>query len=233
MHTLFSYPCSANTDSPSNQAKMSAAVSYASYDALTKIYKQQTQDEFAASLTADIERALAAGVLDKPQPVKTLREIQAEEAAAATVHAADAAVKKAAEKRIADEKAAALAAWEADRAGQDAAGRKPCWVCLRYAKETHYHAPKLGSCALTEELFYVHDRWGQPHTAYMRRDVAESMRERKMREESAAAAKAAEEAKKNELGNMIDAALTAASPRPKGGKKAKKATVEKFSLDEI
>ena len=32
---------------------------YASYDALTGIYKAQTRDEFMASLTADIARAVA------------------------------------------------------------------------------------------------------------------------------------------------------------------------------
>jgi hypothetical protein len=226
------------------QVKMSGATTFATYDAATKIYTPQTREEFAASLVADIQRALDSGVLDE-KPMN-LREIQAEEAKASAAAAAKQA-------RVAREKAAAEAAWDADRASHDAAGRKPCWVCARYAKEVHYHAPKQGSCPLTGELFYVHDRWGQPHTAYVRRDEMAALQERKQREAAAAAAAAQEAAKKSELGGLIDAALSAAAmsaaamsaaamsaaKKPSSGaaggaaKKAKKETVKKFSLDEI
>lgn len=212
---------------------------YASYDAATGVYTPQTPEQFTASLTADIQRALDSGVLDKP---KTLREIQAEELATASAAATSAATASTAAKkdRVAAEKAAAEAAWEADRAAHDAAGRKPCWVCQRYADETHYHAPKRGHCTLASELFYVFDRWDQPHTAYLRRDVLAALQQRKHYQAASAAAAATEAAKKAELGSLIDAALTANvsnAPAPaansKKAQKGKKSTVEKFSLDEI
>ena len=44
--------------------------SYGSYDALTGIYKAQTRDEFMASLTADIARAVAnMAPIDLAEPV--------------------------------------------------------------------------------------------------------------------------------------------------------------------
>lgn len=49
---------------------------YASYDAASGVYQRQTRDQFHASLTADIERALGAAP-------KSLREIQAAEERAA------------------------------------------------------------------------------------------------------------------------------------------------------
>jgi hypothetical protein len=205
---------------------------YATYDAATGVYTPQTPEQFTASLTADIQRALDSGVLDEKP--KTLREIQAEEAAASAATVSATAAKQS---RAAAEKAAAEAAWDADRAAHDAAGRKPCWVCQNYADETHYHAPKRGHCALASELFYVFDRWDQPHTAYVRRDVLASFQQRKRYQAASAAAEAAAAAKKAELGNLIDAALTAtvstAAATSKKAQKGKKATVEKFSLDEI
>ncbi len=226
------------------------ATSYGVYDAATKIYTPQTYEQSVASFAADIQRALDAGCLDSceclggcgecavpaKKSAKSLREIQAEELTAASASAASAASATPAPKdRAAAEKAAAEAAWEADRAAHDAAGRKPCWVCQRYADETHYHAPKRGHCALASQLFYVFDRWDQPHTAYVRREEMAAFQERKHYQAASAAAEAAAAAKKAELGTLIDAALTAtASTAPtKKGAKAKKATVEKFSLDDL
>jgi hypothetical protein len=213
---------------------------YASYDAATGVYTQQTQLEFHASLTADIQRALDAGCLDERPPAKSLRDIQAEEAAAKVAKreaeqkvlaAAKAELER--QERIATEKAAAEAAWNADRAARDAAGHKPCWVCWQYAGETQYHAPKRDICALATQLFYVFDRHGYPHTAYVRRDEMEALRARKAMD-AAAEQRKRHEAPQHGLAEFLDVSGgLVAPPAPAGKKKGKKPTVEKFSLDEI
>lgn len=218
------------------------ADSYGSYDAATGVYKKQTREEFAASLTADIQRALDSGCLDEEKPAappKSLREIQAEEQAAAAAKreaeqkmlaAAKAELER--QERVAREKAAAEAAWNSDRAARNAAGHTPCWVCWQYGEETHHHAPKRDICPLATTLFYNWDRNGYPHTAYVRREEMAALRARLHQKAQAAAAERAAAERASELGALVEAAATAAAPAPKG-KKVKKPTVEKFSLDEI
>ena len=208
-------------------------MSFATYDASTGVYQAQTRDQFFDSLTADIQRAL-----DAAAPPKSLREIQAEDAAtaAATQKKAAADVKRS--ERVAAEKAAAEAAWESDRAARDASGKKPCFVCEQFAQETHFHAPKRDICPLSY-LFYVFDRWDQPNTAYLRRDAWLSFKENKERISVEAGRAAAEASRASELGGLIDAALTApaatkaTAEKQKAAKKGKKQTVERFQLDDI
>jgi multidrug efflux pump subunit AcrA (membrane-fusion protein) len=140
---------------------------YGSYDAATGAYTAQTRDQFHASLTADIERALDAFLGSEP---KSLREIQAEEEAAAAAKLAEReramADKRAADERAAQEKAAAAAAAEAELQRHRDLGHTPCWLCKRDKGIEAYHPCKEKTCPQAPIAYTRFDRWGYPNTAY-------------------------------------------------------------------
>lgn len=144
------------------------ATSYCSYDAATGAYTQQTHEEFCASLTAEIQRALVPFLGEPPKP-KSLREIQAEEEevkrnaelAAQQRAAAVEAAKRQAEWQAEQE----AAAKEAELARHRALGHKRCWCCEEKGIEA-YHACKENICPTATTGYTRFDKWGNPNTAY-------------------------------------------------------------------
>jgi hypothetical protein len=83
-------PTGASELAQGNEPKF-IAERYASYDALTGVYTAQTRDDFMASLTADIERALASmPPIDLAEPVAKAPEAKAPETKAPETKAPEA-----------------------------------------------------------------------------------------------------------------------------------------------
>jgi hypothetical protein len=205
---------------------VSVKVNYGHYDAATGVYTAQTQEQFRAGLTADIQRALDSGVLDE-EPAKTIPELQEEARQASEKEAAKRAEERAAARANAKAKEERRQALMEEKKVRGAA---PCWLCLQDKEEEHFHAPKRGSCPCADTGYYIFLKDGTPNCAYMRTDYREELRERRAAKKRAAEQKQAPTTQHG-LAEFLDAAGALVSPAKKASKK--KPTVEKFSLDEI
>lgn len=207
---------------------VSVKVNYGHFDAATGIYTAQTQEQFRAGLTADIQRALDSGVLD--EGTKTIPKLQEEARLASEKEAAKRAEERATARANAKAKEERRQSLMEDKKVRGAA---PCWLCLQDKEEEHFHAPKRGSCPCADLGYYVFLKDGTPNRAYMRTDYREELRERRAAKKRAAEQKQAPPTQHG-LAEFLDAAGGLVSPvgQPKKAGK-KKPTVEKFSLDEI
>jgi hypothetical protein len=98
--------------------------------------------------------------------MKSFREIQAEEQAAAAEKAAADARAKAEAEAAAKSKEEAKAAAKADAEARIARGEVPCWLCKRDLKRISFHPCKEKTCPRAPIAYTRFDRWGNPNTAY-------------------------------------------------------------------